>query len=741
MQQSEAAESTSSDGIAGARERLRGGGQPLEKNLRSEMESRFRHDFSQVRVHTGAAAGESARALHANAWTLGSDLVFAHGAYDTKSAKGQKLIAHELAHVVQQEHATRPEPQRELEVSAPGDATEREAEAAADTVMAGGSAGIREAADGDTVHRLSTGAAIGLGAGGAALGIGALVGIGYLVDWLVSDTDASKIEHPPDCGEKQNKKLKGVYETATKWLTQALAKLRGFNANPKAKGNDFVRERLAARFKSDAPETVATIERTVTQIHRLMTSGALKRECHGEEDSTCKGFAAAYVDRGAKTVVFCGAYFKPDHTNVNSIVHEYSHAVTGGADISDRGYASERVIKQLSTDEALNNAESYSEFIQELAEGTAVVNAVPQDTEECPQSTKPIVGTALARAERMNTNSENFFLDSTPKLQPTKVAYRNEFLPKPAAAAGASTPAAPAASGAGPAAPAAALQPAELEDIRYISDLLKKTAGQFGTSIDVSCAGGAAECPKGAGATFKPGDRKIFVCQGWLNQGDDNVRSTELLAAVYGALGGETRPDWQRGLAQMAAAITTRVFALPTHQEIVGSAGWTKDLLTMLLVLGARPKAAKSLYSETSTKHERLSTDVVEYKETSADGLPLEMRGIFFVDDGQNRRPGPFTPPLLTLEYIYSRDGAGKDAQNSGKVEDRDPVYGGQGKPLQTRLGHSVHVSLRGRGSFTLKLRMEDQDSGGLRLYEDAIRISQEDPASTPPLAPPVGGK
>jgi hypothetical protein len=137
------------------RERLRGGGQPLEKELRGEMESRYAHDFSKVRVHTSAGAGESARAFGAHAWTLGSDVVFAHGAYDTTSAKGQRLIAHELAHVVQQSGAAASEPQAELEVSAPGDAAEREAESAADRVMDGGAVSVRQTADGETVHRLS----------------------------------------------------------------------------------------------------------------------------------------------------------------------------------------------------------------------------------------------------------------------------------------------------------------------------------------------------------------------------------------------------------------------------------------------------------------------------------------------------------------------------------------------------------------------------------------------------------
>jgi hypothetical protein len=66
------------------------------------METRFGHDFSQVRVHTDARAAESARAVNANAYTVGSNVVFGEGRYAPRSVAGRRLVAHELAHVVQQ---------------------------------------------------------------------------------------------------------------------------------------------------------------------------------------------------------------------------------------------------------------------------------------------------------------------------------------------------------------------------------------------------------------------------------------------------------------------------------------------------------------------------------------------------------------------------------------------------------------------------------------------------------------
>jgi peptidoglycan hydrolase-like protein with peptidoglycan-binding domain len=79
-----------------------GGGAPLERPVRTRMEGRFGHDFGEVRVHTGTAADHSARSFGALAYTRGRDVVFSRGQYAPHTPSGQRLLAHELAHVVQQ---------------------------------------------------------------------------------------------------------------------------------------------------------------------------------------------------------------------------------------------------------------------------------------------------------------------------------------------------------------------------------------------------------------------------------------------------------------------------------------------------------------------------------------------------------------------------------------------------------------------------------------------------------------
>jgi Domain of unknown function (DUF4157) len=87
------------------REVISSPGQSLDSTAREFMESGFGHDFSRVRVHTDARAAESARAVNAQAYTVGRDVVFGAGQYAPGTHTGKSLLAHELAHVSQQSQA------------------------------------------------------------------------------------------------------------------------------------------------------------------------------------------------------------------------------------------------------------------------------------------------------------------------------------------------------------------------------------------------------------------------------------------------------------------------------------------------------------------------------------------------------------------------------------------------------------------------------------------------------------
>ena len=91
---------------------LANAGRPLEPMLRQDMEERFGYDFSQVRIHSGEAPAKSASEMNAFAYTLGNEIVFGAGQYAPDTASGRRLLAHELAHTLQQPAIGAPRIQR-----------------------------------------------------------------------------------------------------------------------------------------------------------------------------------------------------------------------------------------------------------------------------------------------------------------------------------------------------------------------------------------------------------------------------------------------------------------------------------------------------------------------------------------------------------------------------------------------------------------------------------------------------
>jgi hypothetical protein len=89
-------------GVESSPARLRGTGEPLRASTRAFFESRFGHDFGDVRVHTDTRAARSAETLSADAYTSGRNIYFAAGKYAPENKEGKRLLAHELVHTIQQ---------------------------------------------------------------------------------------------------------------------------------------------------------------------------------------------------------------------------------------------------------------------------------------------------------------------------------------------------------------------------------------------------------------------------------------------------------------------------------------------------------------------------------------------------------------------------------------------------------------------------------------------------------------
>jgi hypothetical protein len=112
------------------------GGEPLPPTVRRSLEQAYNTRLAGVRVHASEAAGQAAAALHAKAFSLGSTIWFGQGRYRPDTRAGRRLLAHEVAHTIQQS-GRGPEPGTPLEVGAPGDPVELAAGRAAEAVAAG----------------------------------------------------------------------------------------------------------------------------------------------------------------------------------------------------------------------------------------------------------------------------------------------------------------------------------------------------------------------------------------------------------------------------------------------------------------------------------------------------------------------------------------------------------------------------------------------------------------------------
>ncbi|HEU5383681.1 MAG TPA: DUF4157 domain-containing protein [Ktedonobacteraceae bacterium] len=171
---------TNENALSVVQEALEGGGQSLDTETRAFMEPQFGHDFSQVRIHTDQRAAESAQTVNALAYTVGRDVVFGQGQYAPQTHEGKKLLAHELAHVVQTSYTSS---SGNMTLGEPGDSYEQEAERASTQIVqrtetpaafasAAPAGNIQTNAPGNIVRRSLLGGILGGIVGGVAGAIG-----------------------------------------------------------------------------------------------------------------------------------------------------------------------------------------------------------------------------------------------------------------------------------------------------------------------------------------------------------------------------------------------------------------------------------------------------------------------------------------------------------------------------------------------------------------------------------------
>jgi hypothetical protein len=126
-------------------------GQPLDAATRARFEPSLGRNLSGVRIHPGPQAARAAASLNARAFTVGQEIFFSAGRYQPQSLEGSHLLAHELAHAVQQRPLS--PLGASLPVSQPGDPVEREADRAAFALLAGRTANVAGGSQSLAIHR------------------------------------------------------------------------------------------------------------------------------------------------------------------------------------------------------------------------------------------------------------------------------------------------------------------------------------------------------------------------------------------------------------------------------------------------------------------------------------------------------------------------------------------------------------------------------------------------------------
>lgn len=156
------------------------GGAPLPANVRNRMEPKLGADLSDVKIHTGGDSADAARALGARAMTVGSDVHFADGEFAPGTKDGDRLLAHELTHVVQGQKSGAPVQRKPEEaagahdgaeaqdVSQPGEPAEQEADAVGDRVASELHSDAKHEGDGRNANSDGRGGEAGKGNGQAA---------------------------------------------------------------------------------------------------------------------------------------------------------------------------------------------------------------------------------------------------------------------------------------------------------------------------------------------------------------------------------------------------------------------------------------------------------------------------------------------------------------------------------------------------------------------------------------------
>jgi hypothetical protein len=302
-------------------ETIHAAGRPLDPTVRTFMEDRFAYDFSQVRIHDDRQAAESAYQVNALAYTVGRDIVFNAGQYAPGNLTGQRLLAHELTHVVQQ---------------TAGNASPMLARQQAQTTPPGQEEAQRRA------------------------------------QWYPGF---------PGCGPWQRRRVDYQLTRARSHVSSAISSLQD-ELTPSPSGIITVAgSALEGQFHTHRPEHIRTIISRMEAIQsalergprniRCVTQAECARECEGGGGDACAG--------PSDPIRLCPGHFENgDYQGTMNIIHEAGHqsgrGLVGG---TSHIYRHDARFVNLTAAQAMNNPDSYTLFVRDLHYGGSLASTRP----------------------------------------------------------------------------------------------------------------------------------------------------------------------------------------------------------------------------------------------------------------------------------------------------------------------------------------------------------------------------
>ena len=436
-------------------ESSRGGGNRLDENTKTFMESRFGTDFSGVKIHTDNTAIQMSRNINAQAFTVGNDIYFNSGKYDPNSDGGKHLLAHELTHTIQQGNTVRrlPNPAFSIEgleetradednfvyfdLNNPDNSITPEASLDADERQK-----IVDFATNNTTGIQLFGFASEEGESASNTDLinlrlqavrNVLSAVNYTqpinsqpllsasnnqfnyrfwrtVEMRRIGETSARIQSPSAMANRgleachiddRNNIIIPARDEAINNLDTAITAINDFISN--AAAHTDTDRALRAIFGSSSSRTATQVRDRLQANKNFLSNMMSVLQCGTEHSIDCGDTAEALTN--PRSIILCHPFLDSSRTlsgRANTLIHESSHG--SRFELHDRAYRSERVMSIINTLQALDNAESIAAFVETIISGAAVnVGPSAPDTATNCGAHEQMVRSAIAWAERWNT--------------------------------------------------------------------------------------------------------------------------------------------------------------------------------------------------------------------------------------------------------------------------------------------------------------------------------------------------